>query len=125
MSTTALEEIRSLEDRRVQATTTNDLTTLEALLSDDLIYTHSSARLDGKASFLESIRSGAVRYVRIERSDIRMQAHGDTVFVNGEARLDVLIANAPKSLHLRYSNAWVKTGSGWRFALWHATPIPA
>jgi ketosteroid isomerase-like protein len=125
MTATALDEIRALEDRRVQATISDDLATLEALLSDDLIYTHSSARLDDKASFLESIRSGAVRYRSIVRDDIRMRAHGDAVFVNGEARLEVLIAGKPKSLHLRYSNVWVNTGSGWRFALWHATPIPA
>jgi len=125
MSEHSIEEVRALEDRRVAATTANDLAALGALLSDDLIYTHSSAKLDDKESFLESLRSGAVRYVEIQRSDIRMKAHGDAVFVNGAARVEVLIAGAPKSLRLRYSNVWVKTPAGWRFALWHATTVPA
>jgi len=124
MSTDAIVEVSALEDQRVAATTAGDLATLGNLISDELIYTHSSGRVDDKRSFLESIRSGAVRYASIARSDIVMKRHGDAVFVNGDGDLEVVIGGAPKTIRMRYSNVWVKTPAGWRFALWHATPRP-
>ncbi len=48
-------EIRSCEDRRFQAMIAADVATLEGLLGDDLVHTHSSASVDTKASLIEGI----------------------------------------------------------------------
>lgn len=50
-------EILALEDQRYRAMVDGDLATLERLLADGLVYTHSSSAVDGKASYLESLRS--------------------------------------------------------------------
>ncbi len=117
-------EIERLEARRCKAQVEDDYATLEALIADDLVYTHSSAKVDSKASFLESLRSGAVKYRRIDRSDVRTQVHGDAVFVTGAAHVTVAVGGEDRQLQLRYSNVWLRGARGWQFALWHATPIP-
>jgi ketosteroid isomerase-like protein len=48
--------IAALEDRRFAAMCARDWATLDELLSDDLSYTHSSARVDSKASYIQGMR---------------------------------------------------------------------
>ena len=120
----ALDEVSKLEERRCAAMTASDLTTLESLLADTLTYTHSSAVIDDKASYIESIRSGRVKYLKVERFDTLSQVYGDTVITTGRARIDVKVSDIERNLNMRYANVWIKTPKGWQFALWQSTPIP-
>ena len=124
MSSESKQTVRELEDRRCEAMVKDDLAALDALMAEDLIYTHSSALVDTKASYLESLKSGLVKYKKIDREDIEMRAHDNAVFVTGKARIAVRARGEDKTLILRYSNVWLKKDQGWQFALWHATPIP-
>ena len=120
----AQDEVSKLEERRCAAMTGSDLATLESLLADTLTYTHSSAVVDDKTSYIESIRSGRVEYLKIERFDTRSQVYGDTVINTGRARIDVMVNGAERNLNMRYGNVWIKNAKGWQFALWQSTPIP-
>ena len=120
----AQDEVSKLEERRCAAMTGSDLATLENLLADTLTYTHSSAVVDDKASYIESIRSGRVKYLKVERFDTHSQVYGDTVITTGRARIDVQVGGVERHLNMRYANVWIKTPKGWQFALWQSTPIP-
>ena len=120
----AQDEVSKLEERRCAAMTGSDLATLESLLADTLTYTHSSAVVDDKASYIESIRSGRVKYLKVERFDTLSQVYGDTVITTGRARIDVKVSDVERNLNMRYANVWIKTPKGWQFALWQSTPIP-
>ena len=52
-------QINDLEDRRYAAMVDADLDTLDDLLADDVIYTHSDASVDTKTSYLDMLRSGS------------------------------------------------------------------
>jgi ketosteroid isomerase-like protein len=119
------QQITQLEERRWTAMTQNDFATLNELLADDLVYTHSSAVVDDKASYIESLRSGAVKYKKAEREPCTVTVHGDTAIVTGSARVSVFVRGQDKLIHMRYSNVWIKQAGGWKFALWHSTSIPA
>ncbi len=120
----AQDEVSKLEEQRCAAMTSGDLTTLEKLLADTLTYTHSSAAVDDKQSYIDSIRLGRVQYLKIERFDTRSWDYGNTVVTVGRARIDVKVSGVEKNLNMRYCNAWTKTSKGWQFALWQSTPIP-
>ena len=53
-------EILGLEDKRWAAQTGKDWKTLDALLHDQLLYTHSSGVTDTKAVWMEAMKSGRV-----------------------------------------------------------------
>ena len=118
-------EIRALEDRRYQAMIEGDLATLDALLGDSLVYTHSSSVVDGKASYLEALRAKKFVYRKVERPVENIQVHGDTAVVTGEVRLDVLLEGNPRALRSRFLNVWVKGPKGWQMVAWQSTPVPA
>ena len=53
-----INEIKALEDRRYRAMIDGDTAVLDALCSDDLIYTHSKGDHDDKRSYLHKVGSG-------------------------------------------------------------------
>ena len=118
-------EILALEDRRYAAMTANDLDALAAMFHDDLVYTHSSAVVDDKASYLEALRSGKTRYRSAKRFEERVRFAGDTALVTGRAEMEAEINGNPKSLRLRFLNVWMKTPAGWKFLAWHSCSLPA
>ncbi|HXI36856.1 MAG TPA: nuclear transport factor 2 family protein [Burkholderiales bacterium] len=123
MSMGTEKEILALEDKRFAAMV-GDLAALEALLHDDLLYTHSSGLTDTKASWLASMRSGKTRYKSGTWSERKVRFAGDTALVTGRAQLEAEVNGQPRTLRLVFLNAWTKTPQGWKFIAWQSTPQP-
>ena len=117
--------IRALEERRYRAMCEADMAALDALLADALVYTHSTAAADSKASYLAGIRAKKWNYRKIERPVEDIQLHGDCAVVTGQVRIDILVDGAAKVLNSRFTNVWVKGAKGWQMTAWQSTPIPA
>lgn len=114
-------DIRTYEDRRFKAMVAADVPTLEQLLDDRLVYTHSNASVDSKSSLIESIKTRR-QYQKIEPSHQEFRVFGDAAVATGQARIEL---NGGRTLDLRYTDVWVKAGDGWRMVAWQSTPIPA
>jgi ketosteroid isomerase-like protein len=118
------ETIRLLESRRYRAMCEADAQTLDQLLADSLVYTHSYGGADTKASYLDGIRSKKWVYRNIERPVEDIQVHGDCAVVTGQVRIELLSDAKPKTLNSRFTNVWVKSGKGWQMVAWQSTPLP-
>ena len=117
-------KIRELESRRFRAMIEADAAALEALLADSMVYTHSSATTDGKASYIAGVKSKKWQYRQIDRPVEDIQVHGDTVVVTGHVRIDIVVDGKPKIMNSRYTDVWVKGAKGWQMIAWQSTPIP-
>jgi integrase len=79
-------EILALEDKRYAAMCGGDFAALEAMLHDELLYTHSSGLTDTKATWLASLRSGKTKYKSATCSDrLDRRATGDECCVARQA----------------------------------------
>jgi ketosteroid isomerase-like protein len=125
MSDAIKAEIKKLEDRRFQAMIDGDFDTLDTLMGDGLIYTHSTAQSDTRAEYLALFRKGVFKYRKIERPIENIQVYGDTVVVTGQTRMDAEVGGQPRQLNSRYTNVWIKGAKGWQMVVWQSTPIPA
>lgn len=125
MSEAVKAEINRLEDARYAAMLAKDFAALDRLLADTLVYTHSNAAVDDKASYIDGIRTGKFDYKKAERFEVSMQVHGEAVIVTGRAALEIVASGTPRSLRSRFVNVWVKGPRGWQMAVWQSTPIPA
>ena len=117
-------EIRGLEDERFRAMVAADAAALDRLLSDQLVYTHSNAGVDTKASLIESIRTRRP-YQKVERPVEEIRLFGDSAVVSGQARIELLSPTGTRVLNARYTDVWVKGSQGWQMVAWQSTPIPA
>jgi ketosteroid isomerase-like protein len=121
----AKDTIRELEDRRYRAMCEADAATLNKLLADTLVYTHSYGGADSKASYLEGIRAKKWVYQKVERPKENIQVHGDCAVVTGQVRIQLLSEGKPKTLNSAYTNVWIKGAKGWQMVAWQSTPLPA
>jgi len=114
-----------LDRKRMQAMAAKDVATLEAVLADDLVYAHSSARLDTKRSLIDAMKSGATVYTGIEPSDVKAQDLGDAVVLTGIARIKVVSNGTPNAFGVRFTDVYAKRNGGWQMVTWQSTRLPA
>ena len=117
--------IIELDRKRMHAMAQKDFATLNAVLADDLIYTHSSARLDTKQSLIGNMQSGSTVYTSLEPSDVTAQDLGDTVVLTGVARIKVVSNGAPNAFEVRFTDVYAKRNGQWQMVTWQSTRLPA
>jgi hypothetical protein len=118
------EEAWSAEQARYAAQTSGDFAALERMIGEDLVYIHSSSNLDTKASFIESQRSGTVRYRSMKPLEIKVRAYGGVGIVSGRLDVDVSVRGQDLTLHLVFHSVWAKRAGGPQFVSWQATRLP-
>jgi ketosteroid isomerase-like protein len=118
------EKVIELDKRRMQAMARKDIAALNALIADDLVYTHSSARLDTKKSLIGAMESGATVYNSVEPSDVKAQDLGDAVVLTGQARIGVSSGGRAMNFGVRFTDVWVNRGGQWQMVAWQSTRLP-
>jgi ketosteroid isomerase-like protein len=118
-------QINDLEDRRYAAMVDADLDTLDQLLSDDVIYTHSDASVDSKASYLELLRSGRLRYDTLEHTTEAVVTRPGVTIVLGTMSGSIHMHGGAKTLNSRVAAVWVAEDGRWRLVAFQPTPRPA
>ena len=117
------ETVIELDRQRMTAMAQKDAATLERLLGDDLVYTHSSARLDTKQSLIGAMESGATVYTAVEPSEVQAQDLGDAVVLTGVAAISVVSNGAPNSFRVRFTDVYARRGGSWQMVTWQSTRL--
>jgi hypothetical protein len=120
---TAGEALRA-DDARYAAQTANDFAAMERMFGQDLVYIHSSGAVDNKDTYIESMRSGRVKYKAVRRGETKVRTYGCLAIITGTADLDVNVGGEDRSLRLRFHSVWVKRGQSLQFVSWQATLVP-
>jgi ketosteroid isomerase-like protein len=118
-------EVEALEDRRYAAMVDADLGALDELLSDDVLYAHSNASVDSKASYLELLRTEALVYHTLEHTTEAVITRPGVTIVSGTMSGSIHMHGAAKTLNSRVAAVWVRDDDRWRLAAFQPTPIPA
>jgi ketosteroid isomerase-like protein len=113
-----------LDRKRMQAMASKDVATLESLIADDLIYTHSSARLDTKRSLIDNMTSGSTVYSACEPSEVKAQDLGDTVVLTGIAQIKVTANGNAMAFGVRFTDVYAKRDGRWQMVTWQSTKLP-
>ena len=117
------DEALKAEDARYAAQTKSDFDALERLYGDDLVYVHSTAVVDSKASYIERQRSG-LHYRVMRPSDVKVRVFGCLAIITGRGDYEVTQDGKDSSPHLLFTAVWAKRGPDVQFVSWESTPIP-
>jgi ketosteroid isomerase-like protein len=118
------ETVIALDKKRMTAMAEKDIATLNAVIADDLVYTHSSARLDTKQSLIGNMESGSTVYTSVVPSDVKAQDLGDTVVLTGSCRISVNAGGRPNSFGVRFTDVYARRGGSWQMVTWQSTRLP-
>jgi ketosteroid isomerase-like protein len=117
------ETIIALDRQRMTAMAEKDIASLNRLLSDDLIYTHSTARLDTKTSLISAMESGATVYTSVEPSEVVAQDLGDAVVLTGVAAISVNSGGKANAFRVRFTDVYANKGGTWQMVTWQSTKL--
>jgi len=117
-------QVRDLEKRRFAAMCAGDVAKLEALLDEELTYTHSSGAVDSKQSYLQGIREKIWEYKDIMTSEERIVIRGDAALVFCRLQIDLNVRGTPKKVDSRALAVWTRASGDWRLVAVHSTANP-
>jgi ketosteroid isomerase-like protein len=117
------QKIIELDRQRMAAMAAKDVAALNALLADDLIYTHSSARMDTKKTLVGAMESGATVYTAIEPSEVVAQDLGDAVVLTGVAAISVNSSGNANSFRVRFTDVYANRNGQWQMVTWQSTRL--
>lgn len=119
------ETIRQLEKRRFEAQQTRDAKTLDEVLADDLIYTHSNGNQDSKRSFIESLTSGRLAYRDVTISNDTVRFYGpDLAIVTGQMNAtSVVLGKVNPPMRLRYTDVYARRKGRWQMVAWQSARV--
>jgi ketosteroid isomerase-like protein len=120
-------EIVALEARLRAAQLSADVTALDELIADELLFTGPDGRLGTKAEDLEAHGSGTIRFRDHQPEELRVRRVGDDVAVAAlRVRLAVEVAGTLVQGTYRYTRLWAREGEGaWRVVGGHVSQVPS
>jgi ketosteroid isomerase-like protein len=125
--TAAEQDVLQTQQRRLAAAQKQDVAALERLVADELQYCHTTGAVDTKASYLDVVKTGRIRWINVKPSGMKARVYGDTAVVTG--RIDQQITTAgnptPTDLAIRTIEVYVKRDGRWQMTDFQASRIPA
>lgn len=101
-----------------------DKAALEALVSDQVSYGHSSGKLEGRDSFIESLVSGSSDFVKINLTDQTIQLFGKTAIVRNKLFASTNDGGKPGEVKLALILVWQKQQKTWKLIARQAVKLP-
>jgi ketosteroid isomerase-like protein len=115
-------EIAALEEKLRSAMLHGDLSVLDSLIADELLFVAPDGSVLGKAGDLELHRSGAQRISQLEFADLLVRARGEVAVSTVAALVAGTFNEQPFSGHFRYMRIWARTQAGWQVIAGSASP---
>ena len=118
-------EIVTLESRIRVAQLRADLTALDDLVSDDLLFTGPDGQLGTKEQDIEAHRSGIVKFMAHVPEELRIRRIGEDIAISSlRAQLTVDVAGTLSRGTYRYTRVWAREdGRAWRVVGGHVSLI--
>lgn len=101
-----------------------DKSTLDRLTSPKLSYGHSAGKVEDKASFVNSLVSGASDFVSIKLSEQSVFVSGNTAIVRHNLEGSTNDGGKPATVKLHVLLVWNQRGTSWQLLARQAVKLP-
>ncbi len=116
--------ITDRDNQRQQAMLSGDIDTVEQYIGSTLRYVHASGTDEDRTVYLERLRNGYYRYQHLETSRRDYRHFGDTVIVNGDLRIHVIVDGRERDFTGRFLQIWALQDGDWKMVAWQTTRLP-
>lgn len=113
--------VLNLEQQWEDALTHSDSAALDRLYDPTLIYTHSSGKVDTKATYIQAIKSGATKYLAMKRDDIKVTVYGQAAVVTCHWDVHIQAQGNKVDLNARYLHVFIHQPDGWKLVAHQST----
>jgi uncharacterized protein (TIGR02246 family) len=116
-------EILELEKQWVAALLKGDADFLANLYADGIVYTHTNATMDTKASYLAKIRQRDLVYHTLERHDIDVRIFGDTALATCRWVQTSTAGGVAFEVNARYLHVYARVSGRWLMVAHQSTKV--
>ena len=119
--------VATLDTKYQAAVKANDAATMDQILADDFVLVNGRGKVSRKADLIESARKREVTYEHQdeESGSQKVRVWGDTAVVTALLWIKATQAGKPIDYKLWFSDTYVRTPAGWRYAFGQASlPLP-
>lgn len=116
-------EIAAIDTKYQEAVKRNDAETMAQILHEDFILVLGNGTTHTRAELLDDARSGRIKYERQDedRGTQTVRLWGDTAVVTARLWLKGVAEGAAFERRLWFSDTYVRTSKGWRYAFGQAS----
>jgi len=118
-------ELMHLEDVWNQAHVAGDAEALDHLWADDLEVAVPHMAVMTRAEALGFARSGRMKFLRYETSDLHIRVYGDAAVVTGHLLRTRTLNGNKVSDDWRFTKVYIREAHQWRVVSFHASDSPA
>jgi ketosteroid isomerase-like protein len=116
--------LQEVERNWAKAVLAGDLTTLDKILAEDLIYAHSTGMVDSKSDYLAKLREGQAKYEAIDHEAMTVKVYGESAVVHSRVRMRGTSATGGFNNYMMMLHVWVNQGGNWKLAAHQTTRLP-
>lgn len=116
------ESLAAIEKRRFKAMMEMDTVSLNELLDDDLVYTHSNGLVENKRDFIFAVWTEKIRYEVMELVEQKIVPKGNTAIITGIVKVKGKLKGKEFDVLLRYTDVYIKRKQ-WKLVAWQSTKI--
>ena len=117
-------QIEVAEEQLRLAMLASDVESLEALISPNLVFTTHFGAVISKQDDLETHRSGALKFQKIELSEQKILTLGHIAYASARARLSGVFGGSPFQDDIRFSRVWqLSPNNAWQVIAGQATVV--
>lgn len=117
------QQITAAEKSWASAVIAKDFAKLDAMLTPDLIYAHSTGVIDDKTQYLQKMKTGKQNYAGIEHKSTTVRMHGDSAVAHSMIRMHGTNAAGPFDDNVMALHLWVKSKGKWLLAAHQTTKV--
>jgi ketosteroid isomerase-like protein len=118
------DEVMNAEKQFLSAVQKSDYAALDRLLSDNLVYTHSTGVIEDKAAYLKALKSGNQKYSSIDHLTPKVNVFDNTGVITGKVRMRGASKGVPFDNELLMIHVWVKQQGQWKLVAHQTTRLP-
>ena len=117
-------EVLRADDRRFDAMRNGKWPELEDSLADDLVYVHSTARVESKGEHVGNLKAGKPNYRGASPRERKVRLRGDVAMINGVSDMHVENGGKEQRFTIRYLAVYAKISGRWQMTAWQSTKVP-
>jgi ketosteroid isomerase-like protein len=124
-SAKTIREIKDFEQKRYVAIVQKDYATLDRLMTEDLIYTHSNTIVEDKSAYFVALRSGKYNFISFSTDSTQYRKlHRNTILAAGIVHIHMNYFTKEIKMNGRFTAVYVKRKRRWQLATWQTTKFP-
>ena len=109
----AEQAVKAAMDQFAKAVLGKDKATLEKLMADSIMYSHSNANLDTKESFIKNVMNETPKYEGFDYGESKTLIYGNTAIVRGKITVKDFQNGQRRTIELNAMQVWLKGSQGW------------